>query len=210
MNIASQSLSLARNPFPMKKQSFELLLIILMFFLPFCFAQTAFAHGDEPRLEISVERINPGGLIEVRGVGFDYDMQVSLSLISSTAQFSLNEVTTDEEGIFTQNVVLPAELPAGNYNFLARTEHHTVTSPMVTVWGTAVENHEDNGIQDQSDVQFDPIPTLAAGVPTPMLSSPYSQSSNPPEKTSLPLAWIALGVGIILILGVLIRMRIKR
>ena len=193
----------------MRKQFCELLLTILVFFLAFCFAQTAFAHGDEPRLEISVDRINPGGLVEVRGVGFDYDEQLTLFIIRSNAQFDLIKVTTDEEGIFTQNIVLPTDLPAGDYNLLAKTEHHIVTSPTITVWGTAIENQVDNGIQDQSDVQFDPLPTLAADAPTPMLSSVSPSAPQSPDKTSPPFVWMALGLGTILLLGIFIRSRMK-
>lgn len=43
--------------------------------------QPVLAHGDEPRIEISVGRINPGGVIEVRGVDFEYEETATLALV---------------------------------------------------------------------------------------------------------------------------------
>jgi len=57
----------------------------------------------------------------------------------SKIQIPLVEVTADGEGVFTQIIILPADLPLGEYNFRARSDHHMVTSPTIKVWGAAVE-----------------------------------------------------------------------
>ena len=143
----------------MNKKTLRVLFCASAFIVAVCCVHPALAHGTEPRLEISVERISPGGIVELRGVDFDYDELVVLSLTRSTIQIPLNEVTADAEGTFTQVIVLPADLPIGEYNFRARSEHHMVLSPTINVWGAPVENNEGTGIQDQSDLQFGPIPT---------------------------------------------------
>lgn len=160
----------------------------------------ALAHGGEPRLEISVERINPGGVVEVRGVDFDYEEVVALSLMRSSIQIPLSDVTTDVEGIFIQNVVLPTDLPPGEYNFRARSDHHLITSPTIIVWGAAIQDQAGSAIQDQSDMQFGPVPTVAPRA----ASTPAPQTSNlePPASKSNPttLIYSALAGAIILAL----------
>src|SRR5262245_13572998 len=113
----------------MKKIIYESLriLVALLFTLPF--AQPALAHGGEPRLEISVGRINPGGIIEVRGVDFDYETEVTLKLVGSQVDVSLGTVVTDVEGIFMENLVLPSDLSEGVYALRATTYHHVILSP---------------------------------------------------------------------------------
>ena len=187
----------------MRKINFISLLYIFFFLLSLFFVQPAFAHGDEPRLEISVERINPGGTVDVRGVDLGSEELVVLSLVGSEVQIPLQEVTTDVEGTFTQIIVLPADLPTGEYNFMAASDHHQVTSPTFTVWGAAIENEESSSVQEQSDLALGPLPTFSAGVS----STPVPQSAVPETPVSKinsisPLYAILAAVGILALLGI--------
>lgn len=182
----------------MRKTTFASLLYIFLFLFALLFAQPALAHGGEPRLEISLERINPGGVIEVRGVDFDYDETVELSLMRSEIQILLLEVTADAEGIFTQVITLPSDLPAGEYNFRARSEHHMVASPIITVWGVAQQNQEDNAIRDQSDVQLGAVPTFAPGV----AATPVPQAAaleRPVSKGNSTTLIYSIGAGVVVL-----------
>jgi hypothetical protein len=192
----------------MKKILIQLLPYITVLIFASCLVQPAFAHAGEPRLEISVERISPGGTLEVRGVDFDYEELVTLSLMNVNVEIPLHAVTTDVEGTFTQIVVLPADLSPGEYNFQAKTDHEAVTSPTLTVWGVAVEDQESNGIQDQSDVQLEPVPTSIVAVAT-VVSPAALPESNAPRRISFsPLIWIiAAGIGIIILAGFVFRLR---
>ncbi len=191
----------------MNKLSSKLFSFIFVLTLVLCFPQRASAHSGEPRLEISLERINPGGTVEIRGVDFDFEESVTLSLISTNIEIPLNELTTDVEGIFTQSVVLPADLPVGEYNFRAQTDHEVVMSSTLTVWGVAVEDQESNGIQDQSDVQFEPMPTPIPGAAT-AIPPVVSQENNMPRQGAPGfLIWTTAGIGIIVILGLVIRFK---
>jgi hypothetical protein len=190
--------TLARNPLIMKKITFGSLPFIVLFLFALLFVQPALAHGGEPRLEISVERINPGGLVEVRGVDFDEEESIVLSLTGPNIQIPLIEVTTDLEGTFTQVIVFPADLPTGEYNFIASTEHHMITSPTITVWGVAVQNQEDSGIRDQSDVQLGPMPTLAPSVS----STPLPQttaSDTPASRRNSPILIFSILTGVVIL-----------
>ena len=182
---------------------------IFLFLFSLLFAQPALAHGGEPRLEISVERINPGGLVEVRGVDFDYDEPVVLSLMRSEIQIPLVEVTADGEGVFTQIIVLPADLPTGEYNFRARSDHHMIMSPTIIVWGAAVQDQEDSGIRDQSDLQLGPLPTFAPGVTSTPL--PQTAALEPPaSKGSSTTLIYSILAGVVILALLSIRILKKR
>jgi hypothetical protein len=190
----------------MRKKFLQTLLYIFVFLFAFSFAFPAYAHGGEPRLEISLERINPGGVIEVRGVEFDYDEPVVLTLMRSQIQISLMDVTADGEGVFTQIIVLPADLPVGEYNFRAKSDHHLVMSPTITVWGVALPDQEDNGIRDQSDVKLGAIPTFVPTAISENISQPASPSTTQSTPTSNGIStWVMalslLVVGFLILLG---------
>ena len=187
----------------MRKISLKVLLCILALFFALPSARTVFAHGGDPRLEISVERINPGGVVEVRGVEFDYDEPVVLALMRSEIQIPLMEITADGEGVFTQIIVLPADLPAGEYNLRAKSEHHLVTSPTITVWGAAVEDQESSSVQDQSDLELGPVPTIAPGVPSTSLprTAPLEPPASMGSSTTLIYSILA-GVVILALLSI--------
>lgn len=167
--------------------------IVFLFILSLHSYLPALAHSGEPRLEISVDRLNPGGTVEVRGVDFDYEELVTLSLASAAVKIPLNEVTADVEGTFTKIVILPVDLSAGEYHFLATTDHEVVASPTLTVWGVAAESQGGDVIQDQSDVQFEPIATASAPLPQ------AAASGTPPttQRSATPIYFILAGIGII-------------
>jgi hypothetical protein len=178
-------------------------IFVFLFALPF--ARPAYAHGGEPRLEISVERISPGGVMEVRGVDFDYDEPVSLALMRSEIQIPVTETIADGEGMFTQIVTLPPDLPAGEYKFQARSDHHVIMSATITVWGAAVEDQESNYVEDQSDLELGPVPTFVPNLSSTPL--PQTAALEPPvSKRNSPLFIysILVGVGILAFLSILI------
>jgi hypothetical protein len=185
----------------------KLFSFVFVLALVFGFPQPAFAHSGEPRLEISVERISPGGTVELRGVDFDFEQSVTLSLIGANIEMPLNQVTADTEGLFTQSVLLPADLPVGEYNFRAQTDHEVVMSPLLTVWGTAVEDQESNVIQDQSDVQFEPMPTPIVSVATAVHQVAAPENNVPRQGSSGFLIWIAVGIVIIAFLALALRLK---
>jgi hypothetical protein len=193
----------------MRKITLDAFVSVFVSLFALFYALPALAHGGEPRLEISAERINPGGVMEVRGVDFDYDEPVSLSLMRSEIQIPLMEVTADGQGVFTQIITLPADLPTGEYNFRARSDHHMIMSPTIIVWGAAVQDQEDSGIRDQSDLQLGPLPTFAPGVsPTPL---PQTAALEPPvsKSSSMTLIYsILAGVVILALLSIrILKMR---
>lgn len=164
-NIASQRKSLARNPLVMKNKALIFLQYLLIFTFALWFARPVSAHGGEPRLEISVERVNPGGVVDLRGVEFDYEQSVTLYLERTGIVVQLGEVVTDLEGVFIYFAVLPVDLPEGVYNVRAETTHHSVLSPALTVQGPPILGEGGGqGQRDEADPLLAPMPTFAPGV----------------------------------------------
>lgn len=170
----------------------------------------ASAHGGHPRLEISVERINPGGVLDVRGVEFDYEQSVTLYLERTGIVVQLGEVVTDLEGIFLHTIVLPVDLPEGVYNVRAVASHHDVLSPALTVQGSPIlEEGGGQGQRDEDDGLLAPMPTFALGVSSTPLPQTRALETPASKGSSSTLMYsILLGTGIIALLG--IRMLKKR
>ena len=190
------------------KKLFIFLLVTVA--LALCCTHPVFAHGGTPRIEISAERLNPGATLEIRGVDFESEELITLSLIGSNIDIALGEVTADAEGGFIQVITLPADLLDGEYTIRAVMDDHDLTGPPFTVFGPAITNGEE-GQREEDDPLLASMPTFAPGVvPNDVLSQPTSQSSQPLSQSSneagsistLLIIMILLGVGILIGLGV--------
>lgn len=124
------------------------------------------AHANEPRLEISSDRINPGGVIELRGVDFEFEKEVDLALVGPDIEVQLGEITADTEGIFLRIVIIPVNLREGVYHFVALTDDHETLSPALTVQGPPILNEIETGqgLRNEEDGLLAPMPTSAQDV----------------------------------------------
>ena len=171
------------------------------------FAPSAFAHGDEPRLEISVDHVNPGGVVDVRGVDFEFEEVVTLMLVNSQTAIPFGEVVADTEGVFLQTITLPVDLAEGTYNFLAITDDHNITSPDLIVQGSPIYSSEQGGNREEEEPLLAPVPTFAPGVvPAGVIPSTTQPISVATESTSSqgPIAIILIAflmIGFLLTLG---------
>jgi hypothetical protein len=167
----------------------RLIVGMLVLTLSFLLVSPVLAHGGQPRLEISVERINPGGILDVRGVEFDYEQSVTLYLERTGIVVQLGEVVTDLEGVFLHIVVLPVDLPEGVYNIRAVTSHHDVLSPALTVQGSPILGEGGGqGERDEDDGLLAPMPTFAPGVSSTPL--PQASALEPPVSKENPTTLI--------------------
>lgn len=156
-----------------------------MFVLTLAFAQPAQAHVGQPRLELSVEKVNPGGALDIRGVEFDYEETISLYLERPGIAIQLGEAVADLDGVFLHSAVLPVDLPEGAYNIRAKTDHHEVVSPALTVQGSPIlEEGGGQGVRDEDDPLLAPMPTYAPGVVPGGVSQPVVQPLSQKDPVS--------------------------
>ena len=168
-------------------------------------AQVVSAHNTEPRVEISLDRLHPGEVVDVRGVGFGMDDSVKLSLIGSGVDVSQGEILANAEGDFTYIAVLPADLVEGTYYFRAVTSHHFVLSPPITVWGTAMTEGGGQGPRDEDDGLLAPMPTFPPAAVT--ASAPQTPVETAPATNWNPLI---LAFATLMAIGIAIGLNIKR
>jgi hypothetical protein len=164
----------------------------------------ASAHSGRPRLEINVERIQPGGVLDVRGVEFDYEQTVTLYLERKGILVQLGEAVTDLDGVFLQIIVLPVDLPEGVYNVRAVTSHHDVLSPALTVRGFPILSEGGGqGEREEDDSLLAPMPTFVPGIsstPLPQATALEMEVSRP-KSTSLIYS-VIFGIGLIALAGI--------
>jgi hypothetical protein len=180
--------------------------IIVLFLLIFLQCTSAFAHATEPRLEINIDRIIPGGIIDLRGVAFDYEAMVTLTLIGAQGELPLGEVTADTEGVFIHIVTLPADLAEGTYYFRGVSTHHYTLSPALTVQGNAIPPEgegEEERWEEEEYLPF-PIPTYPPGVIPGAV--PGATQFVPVEAPPTPVSglnttiWIIVGLMVVVVI----------
>jgi hypothetical protein len=173
--------------------SIVIVIVLSLFVVP-----AASAHSTVPRVEISVERLNPGGIVDVRGVSFGMDDSVTLTLIGAGVDFSFGKVIASGEGEFTYIAVLPSDLVEGTYYFRAVTSHHYVLSPPLTVWGTAILEGGSQGERDEDDGLLAPMPTFppaAVASPVPQVTQ-TTPASNWNAIIIVLVALTAIGIAV--------------
>ena len=167
-------------------------------------SSSALAHDNEPRLEISSERMNPGGVIEVRGVYFEFEELITLALVGEDNEILLGGISADTEGVFLQLVTLPTELSEGNYYIHAKTDDHEIQSPALIIQGPPIldEGDDRQDLRDEEHELLAPMPTAL-----PVNSSATSFPSTSPSKEadpSLPLSVIV--ITIVAVVGIIVFM----
>lgn len=191
--------------------------IFIAFLFSIFFTSTALAHGDEPRIEISSESLNPGSVLDIRGVDFELDEEINLTLVGPQNQISLGSAIADAEGVFLLTITLPVDLVEGEYVVHGTTDDHVLDSPPITVWGSANLGGGEDGLRSEDDGLLAPMPTFAPGVvPNDALSQPTPQTSQFENRlpvkaegaTTLTIVMILLGIGILVVLGA--RMMLKK
>ena len=172
--------------------SASIAILFSLFIVPF-----ASAHSTQPRLEINQERLNPGGILDVRGVSFGMEDAVTLTLISASAETPMGEMIANAEGEFKYIAVLPSDLVEGTYYFRAVTSHHFVLSPPLTVWGAAIVEGGGQGERDDDDGLLAPMPTLGPAAATtlqPSLQTDPTLASVPNRNISIPITLAVIAI----------------
>ena len=79
------------------------------------------AHDGGPRLILEPAKVNPGGVVVIRGEDLGADHELRLALIGAGTETDLATVTSDGEGHFTVAVQISTDAPRGGYAVSATT-----------------------------------------------------------------------------------------
>lgn len=165
------------------------------------------AHGEEPRLEITPERLPPGGTLELRGVGFEFEETVRLALLGAGLEIPLGEIVADTEGSFLQIVTVPAEIREGIYHVRAMTDDHDILSPVLTVQGSPLIYDEGGEPREQAESLLAPLPTNPSVVQTVV---PQEKSGVTPPRSGSPVLPLAAAALVLIAVFTLVAWASKR
>jgi hypothetical protein len=184
-----------------------LLLIFLVLLVLLNPAGRAFAHGGEPRLEIGQELLAPGEVLDLRGVDFESEAVITLTLRGNQAEISMGEILADVEGIFLLNYSLPPDLPEGTYTVHAQSGDHEVDSPPFKVQGVAGQQGGEQPV-GESDMLLAPMPTLPPGyTSTPVPAA--EAAADPQVSFGIARGYLLPGAVILLVALILIAARLR-
>ena len=165
----------------------------------------AYAHDGPPRLELSTNQVNPGAVIEVRGINLAPEVPIVILLARDEYEVRLGEVMSDADGDFIQTVTLPLDLTEGDYTVRAAGKDQDPVSALLKIEGAAlVEAGEQRGDEEPL---LAPMPTRA---PDSVAVTPATAPRAVPP-TAVPgassAAWLLLPLGALAVVGLALALR---
>jgi hypothetical protein len=124
------------------------------------------AHGGAARLIVEPVRLNPGGVVTIRGDDLGAEAEFAVFLTGPPGRIDLAPVVTDGEGHFELVVRVPADAPAGAYDVEAVDPTGWGLSMALTLEGTPIT--EEDGAppgQDEGLPALAPSAASSAGAP---------------------------------------------
>lgn len=142
-------------------------------------AASASAHGGVPTLQLQVDRINPGGSVELRG-DMTGDDPVELSLQAGDGStLALGQIETDWEGHFVTAVIIPADVAAGTYIVRVTSPFEEATTRIMVAGPPLLPEAEGQPLgRDEALAAPGSVATAAAGQPATQWTPPPGADST--------------------------------
>jgi len=172
-------------------------------------APNAFGHGGAPTLQVAAERVNPGGTLDLLG-DMTTEGRVDIQLVAPAEAYvwSLGSVEADHEGHFRLFLIVPAEVPTGEYHVRAQMATEQATTAIV-IAGPPVAGEE--GQPPGQDEALAGAAAPAVGPTAPVIAEPASGPVFPatPPGAHIPtmVLVVAAVVALALLLGTVLRSR---
>lgn len=96
------------------------------------------AHEGSARLILEPDRVNPGGVVVVRGEDLGADNEMTVALVGTAGRAPLTTVTSDGEGHFSVAVQIPVDAPVGVYALEAVTDAGAGLNAVLFVEGAPI------------------------------------------------------------------------
>ena len=167
------------------------------------------AHEGGPRLILEPNRVNPGGVVLIRGEDLGLDEAMQVSLVGDAGRADLVAVTTDGQGHFTVAVTMPIEVPVGTYAIQAATASGMTIQNLVHLEGAPIIDPggappgQDEGFPAQPGASGSPaaapvVAPVASAAPLASAGSPLRPLADPSgagQVDLVPVVALALAVG---------------
>jgi hypothetical protein len=139
-------------------------------------AGPALGHGSGARIEVAPDTVTAGGTVTLVGENLEPNDKRILILTGADLRLDLGTVTTDDQGMFSLQVTIPAHLPGAVYEFQAIGDE-TLTVQLNVVGGAGSS----------------PGSQPTASEPAPRQRSPFELA------LLLVFTAISLGIGVLLV-----------
>ena len=172
------------------------------------FVASTAAH-EELLLQLSAERIQPGGTVEVRGdLGAGESFEVALIAQADGSRRVIATIPAIEEGHFQSFVVVPADMPAGDYLIEVAVDLTAVRAPL-TIAGSPIGAEGGEG-PEQEEGLVQPLPSGFGGG-RPASAFPGVEATEP-DSTRVDRSSFVIAVALILVAAFLagLRRRVRR
>ena len=157
------------------------------------------------QVTLSVVQASPGATIEITGTHFEPDVAVTFVLFQKGNQAELGNFIADDHGDFETSVLLPYDLPFGEYEFRGVDEKGDFAAVPLTIVPDPIGEEAGQSREDE-DGLLAPMPTFEPGVAPGSVSQPAAQplsaevtASN--RNPTLLVVLILLLVGILIVSG---------
>jgi hypothetical protein len=144
---------------------------------------TAAAHGGGPALILEPDRVNPGGVLTVRGEDLGADEPIAFKIVGSAGTLDVGDMTADPVGHLTVALRVPPEMPVGVYALEAYQASgiRVANAPVFVEGAPILEGEGGPGGKDEDDGLLIALP---AG---------WQQSLSSPIVTAVPVTSVGDG-----------------
>ena len=160
----------------------------------------AIAHEGSARLILDPDRINPGGVVTIRGEDLGADDEMRVALVGTTARADLATISTDGQGHFTLSIQVPADAPVGVYAVEAASAMgYNLTAVLFVEGAPLIEGDGAPPGQDEGLPAIAPPPSgqaaPVAGAAATFRPTVVSSTGAGSDVDLVPLVALALAVG---------------
>lgn len=153
------------------------------------------AHDGFTGIIVDPPRINPGGVVVIRGDQVATDDEVRIVLIGATGQTELAAAVTDGEGHFTVGPTIPPETPVGTYAIEVTGLSGVRMTAGLQVDGSPVFDGE-NGAPAGRDEGLPGVPSVPAPGSVPAGATPDRRATAPASDVDVvPFVALAGAIG---------------
>ena len=170
----------------------------------------ASGHEGSARLILEPDRVNPGGVVVVRGEDLGADNEMSVALVGSAGRAPLTSVTSDGEGHFSVAVQIPADAPVGVYALEAVTDAGAGLNAVLFIEGAPIPAG-DGGPRGRDEPVLVVLPedwqqSLASPLASlrPLVAPPNEAAPAPATADGVDVVPVVALVGAIAALAVLV------
>ena len=176
----------------------------------------AAAHGGAPALILQPDRVNPGGVLTVRGEDLGADEPINFRVVGTNLTIPVGDMTADPEGHLVVALQVPVDMPVGVYALEAyQASGARIANAVVFVEGPPIlDGQGGQGGKDEDDGLLIVLPPgWQQSLSSPIVTAvPVTSAGN--ENAGASELGLVAGLGVIVLtvgaVGLMLTSRLRR